>query len=116
MQVTCRILLPADDVIGPDALVRVVVEDVSMADAAAPVLGSVTFPAEVGTRELGPFTVEYLPNPAGVAAVRVHIDQNGDSQVQVGDLVSVAHHDALSAVAGSTVTESLLIPVQVVTG
>jgi hypothetical protein len=92
--------------------VRIQAEDVSVQDVAAPVLARVTFPADVGVRELGPFTVEFPRPPAGHAAVRVHIDQNGDGRVRVGDLVSVARHNAPSGNAAVT----LMIPVQVVTG
>jgi hypothetical protein len=113
--VTCVVVLPAPDSVRPGAQVRVQVEDVSVQDVAAPVLASFTFQAEVGARELGPFIVEFTPPPGGQAAIRVHVDQNGDGQVRAGDLVSVARHKAVSdtrATAGSP--EAIVIPVQVV--
>ena len=117
MQVTCRVVLPTPDSVRPGAQVHVLVEDVSMQDVAAPVLASVTFPAEAGRRELGPFTVEFTPPPTGQAAIRVHVDQNGDGEVRIGDLVSVAHHQALEdTVSRTESTAAMGIPVQLVTG
>jgi hypothetical protein len=117
MQVKCRVVLPAQESVRPGAQVRVLVEDVSVQDVAAPVLASVTFPAEAGARELGPFTVEFTPPPTGRAAIRVHVDQNGDGQVRVGDLVSVARHNAPhDSVAMTGSAAAMEIPVKVVTG
>jgi len=115
MWVTCHIVLPTPDSVRPGAQVHVRVEDVTIQDVAAPVLGSVTIPAEPGATELGPVSLEFTPPPAGDAAIRVHVDQNGDGEVRIGDLVSVARFHASRDAAPAAATGAIEIPVQFVT-
>jgi hypothetical protein len=82
-----------DDAPLPEGHLRVSVEDVRRADAAAPQLASEAFqlPA-TDERVLGPFELSASLPPGGDYAVRVHVDRSGDGTIVPGDLVSVAKH------------------------
>jgi hypothetical protein len=77
----------------PEGQVRVGVEDVRRADAAAPQIAMETFslPA-TDERLVGPFELTAVLPPGGDYAVRVHVDRSGDGAIVPGDLVSVARH------------------------
>ena len=108
------IVFPEGLIAGPPATVYARIEDVSLADAPAPVLSAVTL-EEVA-----------LPPPPGVPVtfalpierydrqrrypVRVHVDRDGDGMVSIGDLVSTSNHPVLTDGAGTAVT----VPVSVV--
>lgn len=96
-----RILSDTPDVTMPGALIRVSVEDVSREDVSAPVIAAEDFPARGGGRVVGTFDFSVDVSPAGTCAVRIHVDQNGDGETKVGDLVSFARH-TVSAPASAT--------------
>jgi Type III secretion system lipoprotein chaperone (YscW) len=91
--VRVHVQLPPATVLPAGARVRVQVEDVARADAAAPVVAAEAFalPAEPAS-VLGPFALAAVLSPGGDYAVRVHVDRTGDGRVVAGDLVSVAKH------------------------
>ena len=73
--------------------VRIRVEDVSRADAAARTVAELTLPAvtaEDAAKGAVPFSLEVVPPPGGADyALRVHVDVNGTGAVTPGDWVTV---------------------------
>ena len=108
-------MVPTEGHIQPGARVRIRVEDVSCEDRAAPVLSEADFLAPTGLPVLGPFVVHMEVIPGLVAGVRIHIDQDGNGEVRVGDLVSFARH-TVSVPAEPDGVHDLEIPVQLVRG
>jgi uncharacterized lipoprotein YbaY len=91
---------------GP-AVLRVIVEDVSRIDAAAPVVAQWVTPL-LGPLAAGadiPFALSVNDVDEGVRYnVRVHIDTSGSGDVTPGDLVSTAAYPVLTGGAPATVT------------
>lgn len=66
------------------------VEDVRVADAAAPVVASRSWPVATGSQLLAEFVMQgVLPGP-GRYSLRATLDLDGDGRIGVGDLLSVA--------------------------
>jgi putative lipoprotein len=93
MEVACTLL--AEEPLPPRAAVRVVVEDVSLADAPARTVAERVLPA--GSAVPGPvrLAVDQV-DPGARYAVRVHVDSDGSGAVSHGDLVSTAAHPVLT--------------------
>jgi Type III secretion system lipoprotein chaperone (YscW) len=93
MKVACVIV--TDEPLPPGAVVRVVVEDVTMADIPARTVAERVLPARsVGP---GPVLVSVAEvDPRVHYAVRVHVDAERSGSVSRGDLVSTAAHPVLT--------------------
>jgi uncharacterized lipoprotein YbaY len=81
------------------ATVRVLVEDVSFADASSTVVAShVTPGVDIDGRGGSlPFSLP-VPDvdPRHDYSVRAHVDANGDGEIGVGDLISMQSHPVLT--------------------
>lgn len=93
MEVTCAIV--TDEPLPPGAVVRVRVEDVSLADAPARTVAERVVPAASATSGPVRLTVGDI-DPRARYAVRVHVDVQGSGTVTPGDLVSTAAHPVLT--------------------
>ena len=94
-RVRVSVRLPTGTPLPAHGRVRVSVEDVSRADAAAPQVVAGVFPVAPpsrGERVLGPFELTARLPPGRDYALRVHVDRSGDGHVAPGDLVSAARH------------------------
>ena len=93
MEVACTIVAEAP--LPPRAVVRVAVEDVSLADAPARTVAERVLPA--GSVGPGPVRLTVAPvDPRTHYAVRVHVDTDGSGTVSRGDLLSTASHPVLT--------------------
>lgn len=111
-------MLPKDDRALGAASIRVRIEDVSRADAAARLLGEMVIAAisdaEVEGRRV-PFEIEFDERAAGdraVLTIRAHVDVDADGKVGPGDFVTTEH----IAVPHDTATIPLLVPVRRIGG
>jgi putative lipoprotein len=93
MEVACTLVV--EEPLPRRAAVRVVVEDVSLADAPARTVAERVLPP--GSAVPGPvrLTVDQV-DPRARYAVRVHVDTDGSGTVSRGDLVSTASHPVLT--------------------
>jgi uncharacterized lipoprotein YbaY len=95
--VSGSVVLP-DDVLPlpPGAVVRVVVEDVSVADASSVPLATSELAGTGDARAL-PFSVEVPEvDESALCSVRVHVDMSADGTVALGDLVSTSTNPVLT--------------------
>lgn len=104
-EIIVRVELPADGVPNePVALFRVVVEDVSLADAAAePVAETVL--EDIRLERLRALEIAVVVGPYDERrhyACRVHVDREGTREVERGDLISTASHPVLTHGYGLT--------------
>jgi putative lipoprotein len=114
--VTGAIVFPESMPAGPSATIHVRIEDVSLADAPATVVTSVTLenvaiPPPADQPVVFAIPVETY-DPRMRYGVRVHVDRDGDGRVSGGDLVSTSHHPVLTHGGGAEVS----IPVSEVAG
>ena len=82
------------------ATVRVYVEDVTRADAAAVVIAQLAIPAvshQAETETSVPFALRCAPvEPRALYVVRVHVDLQGDGQLHVGDYITTQSYPVLT--------------------
>lgn len=95
-----EIHLPKADVPGARAEVRVLIEDVSRADAYSPVI-AVQHQHAVPLEDacVVPFEVEVpeeAVDPGNDYSIRVHIDISGSGEIEVGDFVSTQSYPVLT--------------------
>jgi hypothetical protein len=98
-EVIVRVELPAGIApTEPVAHIRIVVEDVSLADAAAEPVAE-TILEDVGLRDLRALEVAVEVDQYDERrhyACRVHVDREGTGEVERGDLISTASHPVLT--------------------
>ena len=110
--VTGMVLLPEGAVLPADAVITVAVEDVSLADAPAVVIGEQVLAGSDATDEGIPFSVEYD------AAVIVEVNSYAMSALiegADGELLFV-NDSAIPVITGDNPTEDVVVPVIVVEG
>jgi uncharacterized lipoprotein YbaY len=93
-----RIVLP-DSIDADAAIVHVRVEDVSRADAMAPVVAAIDLPLDraLSADETLPFSLPVpIENDAQRLSVRVHVDRTRDGTITEGDWISTSSHPVLT--------------------
>ncbi len=99
------IIFPVDLPAGPPATITIRLEDVSLADAPATIVSSVTIPDVTippGAGEPVAFSLPVVSfEPRARYTVRVHVDRDGDGQVSKGDLISTSHIPVLTQGGGT---------------
>lgn len=112
--ITGTIAFPADLPTGPAATITIRLEDVSLADAPATIISSVTVPDVAIPPGAGEQVTFALPvasfDPRARYTVRAHVDRDGDGQVSQGDLLTTSHIPVLTQGGGTEVE----IPVELV--
>jgi len=96
--VSGEIVFPPDAPVLQAGTVRVLVEDVSLADAGATVVGETVLDgAGAGAGSSLQFAVNVPQvNDAQHYSVRVHVDADGSGAISTGDLVSTQAHPVLT--------------------
>lgn len=85
----CTLQVPDGAVSDSDSLVvRLAVNDVSLADAPATADGGLAVPVPVGVGLGGPYEVDAELDPGRSYALAVHIDRSGDGVLAAGDLIN----------------------------
>jgi putative lipoprotein len=112
--ITGTITFPDETPVGPPADITIRLEDVSLADAPAIILASITLDEIPVPPPAGEQITFSLPvasfDPRFTYTVRVHVDRDGDGQVSKGDLVSTTHIPVLTQGRGTEVQ----VPVEIV--
>lgn len=109
----CRLLAADGEPLPERGVVRLRVEDVTYLDGAAPVVGEAEYDLAAHAPDhpdLGPLSVDAAFEEGRTYGLAVHLDVSGSGQVEPGDLVTTAFHDAREAAASELEVPLTRIP------
>ncbi|GAA2469861.1 YbaY family lipoprotein [Terrabacter carboxydivorans] len=92
VRVRCRVHAPADHGRLTGAVLRVSLEDVSLADAPAVVVASAQRPLRTSDDLAEPVELSASLSGRRTYTVRAHVSRTGERQVRVADLLSTSSH------------------------